>query len=49
MVYCSGSVGIDPATGKLVDGDVKARTVGKFLSFLSFSIQFFAVEIASEV
>jgi 2-iminobutanoate/2-iminopropanoate deaminase len=23
MVFCSGQVGLDPATGKLVDGDVK--------------------------
>lgn len=27
VVYCSGAVGMDPATGKLVEGDVKARTV----------------------
>ncbi|CAG8895667.1 unnamed protein product [Penicillium egyptiacum] len=27
VVYCSGAVGLDPATGQLVDGDVKARTV----------------------
>ncbi len=26
-VYCSGSIGMDPATGKLIDGDVKDRTV----------------------
>ncbi|KAF2095165.1 Endoribonuclease L-PSP [Rhizodiscina lignyota] len=26
MVYCSGSVGIDPKTNKLVDGDIKERT-----------------------
>lgn len=27
MVYCSGAVAMDPVTGKLVDGDVKAHTV----------------------
>lgn len=27
MVYCSGSLGIDPKTGKFVDGDVSDRTV----------------------
>lgn len=27
MVYCSGQVPMDPATGKLIDGDVKAHTV----------------------
>jgi enamine deaminase RidA (YjgF/YER057c/UK114 family) len=27
MVYCSGATGVDPATGKLVEGDIKARTV----------------------
>ena len=27
MVYCSGSLGIDPATGKMVEGTVKDRTV----------------------
>ncbi|EGO55687.1 hypothetical protein NEUTE1DRAFT_67548 [Neurospora tetrasperma FGSC 2508] len=26
MVYCSGSLGIDPATGKMVEGTVKDRT-----------------------
>jgi enamine deaminase RidA (YjgF/YER057c/UK114 family) len=26
-VYCSGQVAIDPATGKMVEGDVAARTV----------------------
>ncbi|OJJ08045.1 hypothetical protein ASPVEDRAFT_34220 [Aspergillus versicolor CBS 583.65] len=26
MVYCSGAVAMDPVTGKLVDGDVKAHT-----------------------
>lgn len=26
-VYCSGAVAMDPETGKLVDGDVKAHTV----------------------
>lgn len=27
MVYCSGSIGKDPQTGKTVDGTVKDRTV----------------------
>ncbi|KAJ5623823.1 YjgF/Yer057p/UK114 family [Penicillium lagena] len=27
VVYCSGAVAMDPTTGKLVDGDVKAHTV----------------------
>lgn len=27
VVYCSGSVGMDPVTRKLAEGDVKARTV----------------------
>jgi len=27
MVYCSGSLGIDPETGKFVEGTVKDRTV----------------------
>lgn len=27
VVYCSGAVAMDPITGKLVDGDVKAHTV----------------------
>lgn len=26
-VYCSGSVAMDPETGKIVEGDVKAHTV----------------------
>ncbi|KAK3718524.1 hypothetical protein LTR37_005028 [Vermiconidia calcicola] len=25
-VYCSGSIGMDPATGKLVEGDIGKRT-----------------------
>lgn len=28
MVYCSGSLGVDPATGKFAEGSVKDRTVG---------------------
>ena len=27
MVFCSGSIAMDPATSKLIDGDVKAHTV----------------------
>ncbi|KAH8653795.1 putative L-PSP endoribonuclease family protein Brt1 [Xylariales sp. PMI_506] len=26
FVYCSGAVGMDPETGKIVDGDVQAHT-----------------------
>ena len=26
MVYCSGQIGLDPATGQLVEGDVRAQT-----------------------
>jgi len=26
-VYCSGQIGTDPATGKIVEGDVQAHTV----------------------
>lgn len=26
-VYCSGQVAVDPATGKMVEGDIQARTV----------------------
>ena len=29
-IYCSGQVGTDPATGRLVDGDVKAQTQQAF-------------------
>jgi enamine deaminase RidA (YjgF/YER057c/UK114 family) len=27
MIYCSGQVGVDPTTGKMVDGPIQARTV----------------------
>jgi len=27
VVYCSGAVAMDPETGKIIDGDVKAHTV----------------------
>jgi enamine deaminase RidA (YjgF/YER057c/UK114 family) len=26
-VYCSGSIGMDPSTGKIVKGDIQDRTV----------------------
>ncbi|KAJ9194401.1 hypothetical protein DTO166G4_2479 [Paecilomyces variotii] len=26
VVYCSGAVALDPATGKLIEGDIKAHT-----------------------
>ncbi|EFX00749.1 L-psp endoribonuclease family protein [Grosmannia clavigera kw1407] len=26
MIYCSGNIGVDPATNKLVDGGIKAET-----------------------
>jgi 2-iminobutanoate/2-iminopropanoate deaminase len=29
LVYCSGNIGIDPKTGKLVEGTVTDRTVSK--------------------
>lgn len=32
IVYCSGQVGMDPATGKLVEGTVQDRTVCCLLS-----------------
>jgi enamine deaminase RidA (YjgF/YER057c/UK114 family) len=35
-VYCSGQVAIDPATGKMVEGDVKARTVSLNMIIKSF-------------
>ena len=35
-VYCSGQVALDPATGKLVEGDIKARTVCLPLLFCEF-------------
>lgn len=28
-VYCSGAVAMDPATGKIIDGDVQAHTVSQ--------------------
>ena len=27
VVYCSGAVAMEPITGKIIDGDVKAHTV----------------------
>ena len=30
MVFASGQIPIDPATGKLVDGDIKAQTTQVF-------------------
>ena len=32
FVYCSGQVPMDPATNKLIDGDVAAHTVSPFLA-----------------
>lgn len=32
LVYCSGNIGIDPKTGKLIEGTVAERTVSKPLS-----------------
>jgi 2-iminobutanoate/2-iminopropanoate deaminase len=26
MIYCSGQIGLDPASGQLVEGDVRAQT-----------------------
>ena len=31
FVYCSGQVPMDPATGKLIEGDVAAHTVSGIL------------------
>ena len=28
-VYCSGAIGIDPATGKIIEGSVADRTVSQ--------------------
>jgi enamine deaminase RidA (YjgF/YER057c/UK114 family) len=28
MVFCSGAVALDKHTGRIIDGDVKAHTVG---------------------
>ncbi|KAJ5874511.1 L-PSP endoribonuclease family protein (B.t1.c1) [Penicillium soppii] len=38
VVYCSGIVAIDPETGKLIDGDVKAHTE-RILQSLSSTLQ----------
>ncbi|KAL4788464.1 putative L-PSP endoribonuclease family protein Brt1 [Aspergillus varians] len=27
MVYCAGSIAINPETGKIIDGDIKAHTI----------------------
>jgi 2-iminobutanoate/2-iminopropanoate deaminase len=35
MVYCSGQVGTDPATGKLVEGTVTDRAVSLWKSYQS--------------
>lgn len=32
LVYCSGNIGIDPKTGKLIEGTVTDRTVSKLVS-----------------
>lgn len=51
MVYCSGSLGIDPVTSKLVDGTVQDRTVlshyTKPLSLSDFYCQKLTLGIAS--
>lgn len=41
MVYCSGQVGVDPKTGKMVEGSVKDRTVSIPLLFYVRSIIIF--------
>lgn len=33
MIYCSGSLGMDPVTEKMVEGTVEARTVGPSLFY----------------
>ncbi len=35
MVYCSGSIGLEPTTMKLVEGGVGDRTVSRSLSAVS--------------
>jgi enamine deaminase RidA (YjgF/YER057c/UK114 family) len=35
MVYCSGSIGLEPTTKKLVEGGVADRTVSRSLPALS--------------
>lgn len=35
MVYCSGSIGIEPTSMKLVEGGVADRTVGRSLPAFS--------------
>ena len=35
MVFCSGAVALDGETMKIIDGDVKAHTVG-FLAIVGF-------------
>lgn len=32
MVYCSGALGLDPTTGKFVEGDAAARAVCKAIA-----------------
>jgi enamine deaminase RidA (YjgF/YER057c/UK114 family) len=34
VVYCSGAVPMDPETGKIIDGDIKAHTVSNPLPLL---------------
>ena len=45
MVYCSGSIGTDPKTGKMVEGGIADRTVSTQLSpcFQLPSSNFYAI------
>lgn len=38
MVYLSGNIGMDPKTRKLVDGDIKDRTVRNSFYVLPFML-----------
>lgn len=39
MVYCSGNIGMDPKTSKIVEGTVKDRTVSYDLSRLGYNYE----------
>lgn len=43
VVYCSGAVAMDPETGKLVEGDIQARTVRQLESNLDTLTKSFCV------
>jgi enamine deaminase RidA (YjgF/YER057c/UK114 family) len=37
MIYCSGQVGVNPSTGKMVEGSVQERTVRSLFQSCSCS------------